>query len=229
MRSNAAGHDQSQFPATFVCGVCSQNPRQFKATPLKYRRPENLFEPQQDQRDIDIMTTLIGEVRARTVASSHARYFYFYMALSCMAVAFLGFAPAQASSSDTAIAMAQTARARAARLAPAGADLVGLGATAALVSDRPRRGEHRFHIAFANSPGPNSTGAHCTCVLAKGRRDEDRDERQDGGAHPSRGHGAAAAARSGISPAASRGVGRSAPRSGDAWRRAARSSAPSTD
>src|SRR5438477_4343830 len=65
---------------------------------------------------------------------------------------FLGFAPAQASSSDTAIAMAQTARARAARLVPsigvgAGADLVGLGATAALVSDRPRRGEHRFHIA----------------------------------------------------------------------------------
>src|SRR5438067_8238401 len=93
MRPNAAGHDQSQFPATFVCGVCSQNPRQFKATPLKYRRPENLFEPQQDQRNIDIMTTLIGEVRARTVASSHARYFYFYMALSCMAVAFLGFAP----------------------------------------------------------------------------------------------------------------------------------------
>jgi len=39
------------------------------------------------------MTTLIGEVRARVIASSHARYFYFYMALSCMAVAFLGFAP----------------------------------------------------------------------------------------------------------------------------------------
>src|ERR1700693_645486 len=54
---------------------------------------------------------------------------------------FLGFAPAQASSSDTAIAMARTARARAARLMPAGTDLVGpdlvgLGATAALVSDR---------------------------------------------------------------------------------------------
>src|SRR5437879_9917212 len=62
--------------------------------------------------------------------------------------------------------MAQSARARAARLAPAGADLVGLGATAALVSDRPRRGEHRFHIAFANAAGI----AHCTCVLAKGRR-----------------------------------------------------------
>ena len=90
--------------------------------------------------------------------------------------AFLGFAPAQACSADTAIAMAQSARARAAKLVPAGADLVGLGATAALVSDRPRRGEHRFHIAFANSAGPNSTGAHCTCVLAKGRRDRGGEE-----------------------------------------------------
>jgi hypothetical protein len=85
---------------------------------------------------------------------------------------FLGFAPAQASNSDTAIAMAQSARARAARLMPAGTDLVGLGATAALVSDRPRRGEHRFHVAFANSAGV----AHCTCVMAKGRRDRAAEE-----------------------------------------------------
>ena len=95
--------------------------------------------------------------------------------------AFLGFAPAQASSADTAIAMARTARARAAMLMPStgvgvGADLVGLGATAALVSDRPRRGEHRFHIAFANAAGANSTGAHCTGVLAKGRRDRAAEE-----------------------------------------------------
>jgi hypothetical protein len=53
-----------------------------------------------------------------------------------------------------------------------GTDLVGLGATAALVSDRPRRGEHRFHIAFANPAGI----AHCTCVLAKGRRDRAAEE-----------------------------------------------------
>ena len=86
--------------------------------------------------------------------------------------AFLGFAPAQACSSGTAIAMAQSARARAARLVPAGTDLVGLGATAALVSDRPRRGEHRFHIAFASSAGI----AHCTCVMAKGRRDRAAEE-----------------------------------------------------
>src|SRR5437763_342813 len=94
---------------------------------------------------------------------------------------FLGFAPAQASSAETAIAMARTARARAASLAPAnseggtelvGRDLVGLGATAALVSDRPRKGEHRFHIAFANAAGI----AHCTCVMTKGRRDRAAEE-----------------------------------------------------
>jgi Cytidylyltransferase-like len=89
---------------------------------------------------------------------------------------FLGFAPAQACSAETAIAMAQTARARAASLAPAegegATDLVGLGATAALVSDRPRKGEHRFHIAFANAAGI----AHCTCVMAKGRRDRAAEE-----------------------------------------------------
>lgn len=86
--------------------------------------------------------------------------------------AFLGAAPAQACSADTAIAMAQSARARAKRLVPAGADLVGLGATAALVSDRPRKGEHRLHIAFANAAGI----AHCTGVLAKGRRDRAAEE-----------------------------------------------------
>src|SRR5215472_14762166 len=72
--------------------------------------------------------------------------------------AFLGFTPAQACSADTAIAMAHTVRVRAAGLMPAGSDLVGLGATAALVSDRPRRGEHRFHIAFATA----AQIGHCT-------------------------------------------------------------------
>src|SRR5438270_5801647 len=89
---------------------------------------------------------------------------------------FLGFAPARACSAETAIAMARTARARAASLAPAdgvgGTDVVGLGATAALVSDRPRKGEHRFHIAFANAAGI----AHCTCVMAKSRRDRAAEE-----------------------------------------------------
>src|ERR1700733_15079967 len=79
--------------------------------------------------------------------------------------AFLGFAPGQAWHSDTAIALPRSVRARATGLVPADTDLVGLGATAALVSDRPRKGEHQFHIAFANSA---RTG-HCTGVMAKGR------------------------------------------------------------
>ncbi len=85
---------------------------------------------------------------------------------------FLGFPPAQASSADTASAMACAARAHAARLVPTDTDLIGLGATAALVSDRPRRGEHRFHIATAGA----DRIAHCTGVLAKGRRDRAAEE-----------------------------------------------------
>ena len=85
---------------------------------------------------------------------------------------FLGFAPAQACSADTATAMARSVRARAARLVAPGTDVMGLGATAALASDRPRRGEHRFHIASGNS----SCIAHCTGVLAKGRRDRAAEE-----------------------------------------------------
>jgi hypothetical protein len=84
----------------------------------------------------------------------------------------LGFDPEQACSADTAAAMAQAIRSRAARLMPPDTDVVGLGATAALVSDRPRRGEHRFHVATASAAGI----AHCTCILAKGRRDRAGEE-----------------------------------------------------
>ena len=85
---------------------------------------------------------------------------------------FLGFVPAQACSSDTAVAMARSARARAAGLVAADANLVGLGATAALVSDRPRKGEHRFHVAVAEA----ARITHCTVRLAKGRRDRAAEE-----------------------------------------------------
>ena len=85
---------------------------------------------------------------------------------------FLGFAPQQACSADTAVAMARNARTRAAGMVPAGSDVVGLGVTAALVSDRPRKGEHRFHIACVSSAGI----AHCTGIMAKGRRDRAAEE-----------------------------------------------------
>jgi nicotinamide mononucleotide (NMN) deamidase PncC len=86
--------------------------------------------------------------------------------------AFLGFEPSQACSVETAVAMAQRARERAAKLVPTGAHLVGLGATAGLVTDRPRQGEHRFHIAVAIGAGTD----HCSVVLAKGRRDRPGEE-----------------------------------------------------
>ncbi len=85
---------------------------------------------------------------------------------------FLGFEPAQACSVETAVAMAQRPRERAAKLVPTGAQLVGLGATAGLVTDRPRQGEHRFHIAVATGAGTD----HCSIVLAKGRRDRPGEE-----------------------------------------------------
>ncbi|MEZ5853324.1 MAG: hypothetical protein R3D67_00715 [Hyphomicrobiaceae bacterium] len=85
---------------------------------------------------------------------------------------YLGYAPTQACSADTAMALAHTARARAAALVGTASEPVGLGATAALVSDRPRKGEHRFHIAAATNAGVS----HCTVVLAKGRRDRAGEE-----------------------------------------------------
>ena len=85
---------------------------------------------------------------------------------------FLGFESEQACSTETAVAMAQRARERAGKLAPTGGQLVGLGATAGLVTDRPRQGEHRFHIAVATGAGID----HCSIVLAKGRRDRPGEE-----------------------------------------------------
>jgi hypothetical protein len=86
--------------------------------------------------------------------------------------AFLGFEPGQACSDETAVAMAQRARERAAKLAPGGARLIGLGATAGLVTDRPRQGEHRCHIAVSGEAGTVA----CSIVLAKGRRDRPAEE-----------------------------------------------------
>jgi len=86
--------------------------------------------------------------------------------------AFLGVEPGQACSVETAVAMAQRAHERAEKLAPTSAQLVGLGATAGLVTDRPRQGEHRFHVAVTTAVGTD----HCSILLAKGRRDRPAEE-----------------------------------------------------
>jgi nicotinamide mononucleotide (NMN) deamidase PncC len=86
--------------------------------------------------------------------------------------AFLGFEPPQACSVETAVAMAQRSRERAAVFAPTGIQLVGLGATASLVSDRPKQGEHRGHIAVTTGAGTDIY----SIVLQKERRDRPAEE-----------------------------------------------------
>jgi len=84
---------------------------------------------------------------------------------------YLGAAPEQACSVETAVAMAERARKRAAVLARPGAVELGLGATASLVSDRPKHGDHRCHIAVATA------GIEIvSIVLDKGPRDRAGEE-----------------------------------------------------
>jgi nicotinamide mononucleotide (NMN) deamidase PncC len=85
---------------------------------------------------------------------------------------FLGAGPAQACSVETAVAMAERARTRAAALVEPEAATIGLGATASLVSDRPKQGGHRCHIAVATDAGVEVV----SIVLDKGRRDRPGEE-----------------------------------------------------
>ena len=59
---------------------------------------------------------------------------------------FLGREPGQACSAATAAAMADRAYDRAAALVP-GSSAFGLGCTAALATDRPKKGDHRVYLA----------------------------------------------------------------------------------
>jgi nicotinamide mononucleotide (NMN) deamidase PncC len=84
---------------------------------------------------------------------------------------FLGGRPEQFCSAATAQAMARRARERAAWLAP-GEIVAGIGVTASLVSDRPKKGEHRCFIAV-------ETAGHSTLLsltLQKGGRDRAAEE-----------------------------------------------------
>jgi nicotinamide mononucleotide (NMN) deamidase PncC len=88
--------------------------------------------------------------------------------------AWIGRPADRACTAEVALAMAEASRARAAVLAAGSSPVVGLGLTAALVSDRPKKGEHRAHIAVTGADG--STRA-ATITLAKGRRDRAEEDR----------------------------------------------------
>lgn len=87
--------------------------------------------------------------------------------------------PEQFCSEETALAMAAVALERADRLAAevppddAGRRLVGISCTAALVSDRPKRGDHRSHIALQTA----NESIAITLSLSKGARDRPGEER----------------------------------------------------
>ena len=67
--------------------------------------------------------------------------------------------------------MARRAFERARRLAPLAA-VAGLGCTAGLVSDKPKRGEHRFHLSVCTVNGSTIW----SLTLSKGSRDREGEE-----------------------------------------------------
>ena len=86
---------------------------------------------------------------------------------------FLGLRPEQYVSEDTGRRMAGRALARARHLRELEAwPLVGLACTAAIVTDRPKKGEHRAHVAAWS---PERLRTH-TLHLAKGARDRAGEE-----------------------------------------------------
>ncbi len=85
----------------------------------------------------------------------------------------LGREPEQSCSRETALAMAVVAWQRASKLSSQPESAVGVGCTAALVSDRPKRGEHRAWIATHTAGATHLTGLS----LAKGARDRSSEER----------------------------------------------------
>lgn len=84
----------------------------------------------------------------------------------------LGAAPAKAVSREVAVAMAAAARRRALALAAPGTPVVGAACTAALATDRPRRGAHRAVVAVADALG----SAVSELALAKGARTRRQEE-----------------------------------------------------
>lgn len=86
----------------------------------------------------------------------------------------LGGAPDQACSEATARAMAMRAFTRAGELSdsPDGVNAFGVGCTASLASDRPKRGEHRAHVAVQTAESTRVV----TLRFEKGRRSRAEEE-----------------------------------------------------
>ena len=87
---------------------------------------------------------------------------------------FLGSPPVQVVSVETATALAQAAYRRATTLREnASVPVIGLACTAALVTDRPKKGDHRAHIGLCTD---KQTRVY-SLTLQKGARDRQGEER----------------------------------------------------
>ena len=87
---------------------------------------------------------------------------------------FLGHQPEQAVSADTAAALSRNAHERALALRPDGvAPVLGIACTAALVTDHPRKGEHRAHVAVCRG-GPVEVRSVALKKNARNREGEER-------------------------------------------------------
>ncbi|WP_145249063.1 nucleotidyl transferase family protein [Aeoliella mucimassa] len=84
----------------------------------------------------------------------------------------LGAEPEQACCERTARAMAMAAFMRARKLDDSDAAIAGVAVTASLATDRPKRGEHRIHVAYQT----RSTTCALSLVLAKGARTREQEE-----------------------------------------------------
>ena len=83
-----------------------------------------------------------------------------------------GSEPEQFVSQETALIMAKAAYRRALELQEDGSPVVGLACTAAIASDRPKRGQHRAYVATWDDAGWTSYSLQ----LAKGHRDRAGEE-----------------------------------------------------
>lgn len=85
---------------------------------------------------------------------------------------YLGSEPSQFVSADTAKALARAAYFRAVNLRDGRERVVGLGCSATIATDRPKRGEHRCHVAIHRADG----GAVFSLTLEKGLRSRDGED-----------------------------------------------------
>lgn len=103
---------------------------------------------------------------SRTVLEASDRYHPASLASA------IGFTPTRFTSAVVSAGLADTARGRALQLAAADAPVFGVGASAAIATDRGKRGEHRCLVALAGPLG--ATGFELT--LEKGARDRTGEE-----------------------------------------------------